>query len=40
MLTRLIRDEAMKQTRSLQNQIIAENENVGSLMRGFPGMRR
>ena len=26
----------MKQTRMLQNQIIAENENVGSLMKFLP----
>ena len=31
-----IRDEAMKSTRLLQGQIVAENEKVGGLMRFLP----
>ena len=31
------RDEAIRQTRALQSQIAAENEQVSSLMRFWPG---
>jgi hypothetical protein len=30
------RDEAMRRTKTLQAQIVAENEKVGGLMRFFP----